>query len=202
MRARRTPRTAPLPPAPAGRATWTPRIAAAPSAEPEDDLPEERPHRRRRGRPRTGWVWWGLIPVAVLVAIVVIAIYLLTVAPGAPVVAVLVKKGTSANVTSGSYWFASFQLNVSEHLGGGFSATPNVTAYVLNHKGYLSLTTNLSENLSTNLTPKMSPWTSGNVSSAEISVRLGKGIWYLLFANVYGSPPAEVVITSSVDLTT
>lgn len=160
----------------------------------EDLDEEERPTRYRRRRAwRKSWVWWGLIPIAILGTILIVALAVLLYAPPAPVAVVLIRAGSTTNVTAGSYFYYAWSLPETEKIGGYFTATSAVSAYLLSTTQFA--------NTYPNGTPQTSTWSSGNVTASGISARLGPGAWYLDFVDAKGAPNATVDITRAVTAT-
>ncbi len=169
--------------------------------DPEEEYLESAPKPRHRRRARKGWVWWGLIPAIALAAVVVVGFLLILIAPAPGARAVLVPAGESENVSSGSYWYVAFALTQHEHVSGGFSATSNVWAYMLDQAEF--------ENISPNGTPAkgsgssvLADWSSGNVTAAKFSLGLSTGDWYLDFVDPPRGSYSIVTISSSIVATT
>ena len=160
------------------------------AAEPTGHLPP------RRSSSAPNWLY--LVAVAVVLVVVLAGFVFFFVLPSrhhsanAPPGTVLAAAGQDYDVFVGQSSIISFTINGSTTLGGSFTTTYGITAYVLTNQEYASYSHygNVSAY----------DWTSGQVPSDTISELLPAGSWNLAFIDST-SQATSVLITSPVTLT-
>jgi hypothetical protein len=141
-------------------------------------------------------VWWGIVPGAVLVAIIITVVLVARGPLPTPNsgTATILRAGMLITVNESSFVAVPISLPFGEHLSGSFTAAPTVQAYVLTKSQF--------GNVTQNGQPVSSTWASGNTTSASVSLGLKGGLWYIEFDNPWTSSLSNVTITTAFQLKT
>lgn len=146
---------------------------------------------RRRVRRRRALVWWGILPGALLVAIIIVVVLI----SRGPLPnpnnrsATLIPSGKTFNVTPESYVAFATDLPIKAHLTGAFGASLSIEAFVLNNYQF--------SHISSSGTPRNWTWSSGNTTSASLTVDVKNGSWFFDFVNSNETQTSQVTITTA-----
>ncbi len=153
--------------------------------------PRAKPRPRRRGD--RGWVWWGLFPALIIIAIVIIALWGIDLLPArGPPSSDLIPSGQKYTVPPLSLSYVEFTLGQTEQVVGSFNATAGVWTYIVN-QSQLDVVTGGG-------IPAGYAWTAGNVTNESFSLKLDEDVWFLLWEN-YNQGAVTVAFTSALTAT-
>ncbi len=102
-----------------------------------------------------------------------------------------VSAGTVYLVPAGAFEDVLLHLALSGDLSGSYSASANVTGWLLSSSEFRSL--------ETNGTVGQPLWSAGPAPGGTFDLALASGTWYLVFADLDAAVPTEVHITSDIE---